>query len=58
MGGCVLSHIDLKGIRQPRALLCVEVTEMFDQQLYDKIFVDINAADHDAFSDLSVQVGA
>jgi hypothetical protein len=31
---------------------------MFDQQLFDKIFVDINAADHDAFSDLSVQVSA
>ena len=48
----------MKSIREPGALLGVEFFEMLDQQIFDQILVDIKAADHDAFSGLSVQVSA
>ena len=48
----------MKSIREPGALLGVEFFEMLDQQLFDQILVDVNAAYIDALSDLGVKVCA
>ena len=48
----------MKSIREPGALLGVEFFEMLDQQLFDQILVDVNAADIDALFDLGVKVCA
>ena len=48
----------MKSIREPGALLGVEFFEMLDQQLFDQILVDVNAADIDALFDLVVKVCA
>jgi len=55
VGGWVLPHVDIKGIRECPALFCLEIFEVFDDQVGQKCLVELDAAYGDPFDGLGVK---
>jgi hypothetical protein len=55
VGRRVLPHVDIKGIRERPAIFCLEIFEVFDNQVGQECLVELDAAYGDPFDGLGVK---
>ncbi len=58
MSGSVLCHVDFKGVSESGAVLAFSRFQMFDEQFFDEVFVNIDTSNRNAFFDVCAQVRA